>query len=81
GDVAAAARLARRLGMGLVVIDLSRAGTGAGIDKRVPRGFRESNAMAFYAGGVATDEDLSYLADHGFSGAIVGTAFAKGAFR
>lgn len=78
GDVAACA-VAAGVG-GLIVLDLARVGTGAGIDLDVMRAVRAAapHVALCAGGGVRDSADLAALASAGCDGALIATALHRG---
>ena len=79
--VAAHAAHAAGAGVGaLIVIDLARVGTGAGLDLRLIARVRDAAPalMLLAGGGVSGLDDLARLADAGCDGALVATALQDG---
>jgi uncharacterized protein related to proFAR isomerase len=70
--------LAEDLGLPVVVVDHSRAGTKGGVDKSVAWHARHHGPGAWFAGGVADGRDLDRLEDLGYQGALVSTALIDG---
>jgi uncharacterized protein related to proFAR isomerase len=70
--------LADDLRIPLVVVDHSRAGTAAGIDRSVAWHARHHEHGAYYAGGIASQRDLDVLEDLGYDGALISTALLEG---
>jgi phosphoribosylformimino-5-aminoimidazole carboxamide ribotide isomerase len=64
----------------VIVLDLARVGTGAGLDFALIARVRESTPgqMLLAGGGVRGYEDLARLADAGCDGALVATALHDG---
>jgi phosphoribosylformimino-5-aminoimidazole carboxamide ribotide isomerase len=64
----------------VIVLDLARVGTGAGVDLALMRRVRAAapHAALFAGGGVRGPDDLSRLADAGCDGALVATALHDG---
>jgi phosphoribosylformimino-5-aminoimidazole carboxamide ribotide isomerase len=64
----------------IILIDLARVGTGAGIDMGLVGRIREtaSHATLLAGGGVRSIDDLARLADAGCDGALVATALHDG---
>jgi phosphoribosylformimino-5-aminoimidazole carboxamide ribotide isomerase len=63
---------------GCILLNLGRVGTGTGLPPDL-EGIRAACQKAlFYGGGVGSVEDLEYLRDAGFDGAIVATAVHRG---
>jgi phosphoribosylformimino-5-aminoimidazole carboxamide ribotide isomerase len=67
----------------VIVLDLARVGTGAGIDTALLRRIRAAapNVALFAGGGVRDQVDLDALAEIGCDGALVATALLSGAIR
>lgn len=67
----------------IIVLDLARVGTGAGVDVGVMTAIREAapGAALFAGGGVRDASDLDALTSSGFDGALVATALLNGAIR
>ena len=81
GRVAGVAARAALAGVGsVIVLDLARVGSRAGIDLDVMRAVRASvpGVALFAGGGVRDDADLVALADVGCDGALVATALQRG---
>lgn len=81
GGVGAIAARAADAGVGtLIVLDLARVGSGAGVDGRVIAEVRAAApGVALLAGGGVRDaDDLRRLADAGCDGALVATALLEG---
>lgn len=70
--------LAEELKIPLVVVDHSRAGTAAGIDRSVAWHAREHEPGAYFAGGIASQRDLDVLEDLDYEGALISTALLEG---
>jgi phosphoribosylformimino-5-aminoimidazole carboxamide ribotide isomerase len=64
----------------VIVLDLARVGTGAGVDLALMRRVRAAapHVALFAGGGVHGPEDLARLADAGCDGALVATALHDG---
>jgi phosphoribosylformimino-5-aminoimidazole carboxamide ribotide isomerase len=64
----------------VVMIDLARVGTGAGLDLELIARVREAvpDLTLLAGGGVRGQEDLAHLADCGCDGALVATAIHDG---
>jgi phosphoribosylformimino-5-aminoimidazole carboxamide ribotide isomerase len=75
-----AARAASAGASAVIVIDLARVGTGAGLDLELIAGVREAvpGLTLLAGGGVRGQEDLARLADCGCDGALVATAVHEG---
>lgn len=69
---------AEDLGVPIVVVDLSRAGTKQGVDKSVAWHARHHGPGAYFAGGISDARDLDRLEDLGYQGALVSTALIEG---
>lgn len=71
---------AERLGFeGCIILNLSAVGTQSGIDPMILKSLRSAySGKLLYGGGVATIDDLHYIANTGFDGAIVATAVHNG---
>jgi phosphoribosylformimino-5-aminoimidazole carboxamide ribotide isomerase len=67
----------------VIVLDLARVGTDAGVDTALLRRIRaaEPNVALFAGGGVRDQVDLDTLAEMGCDGALVATALLSGAIR
>lgn len=67
----------------MIVLDLARVGTGAGIDRELMTTIRQAAPAAalFVGGGVRDESDLEAVASAGFDGALVATALITGAIR
>ena len=67
----------------IIVLDVARVGTGAGIDlEPIAAARRAAPGVALFAGGgVRSGEDLNQLAAAGCDGALVATALLSGALR
>ena len=65
----------------LIVLDLERVGTGAGIEATLLATLREAvpDVLLFAGGGVCGPDDLSRLVEVGCDGALVATALQNGA--
>lgn len=70
--------LAEDLKIPLVVVDHSRAGTAAGIDRSVAWHARQHDHGAYFAGGISSQRDLDVLEDLGYEGALISTALLEG---
>lgn len=83
GVVDVAARGARAGARHLIVLDLARVGTGAGIDVELVGAVRETagDAAVYAGGGVRGVTDLHSLRAAGCDGALVGTALLDGVVR
>jgi phosphoribosylformimino-5-aminoimidazole carboxamide ribotide isomerase len=76
------ARRAAAAGAGtVIVLDLARVGTGAGIDLPLMRAVRDAapDVALIAGGGVRNDADLQALLAAGYDGALVATALLSGA--
>jgi phosphoribosylformimino-5-aminoimidazole carboxamide ribotide isomerase len=79
--LAEVAQRAAAAGVGaLIVLDVARVGTGAGIDLEVMRAVRTSAPaiVLFAGGGIRSSADVDALADAGCDGALVATALQLG---
>jgi phosphoribosylformimino-5-aminoimidazole carboxamide ribotide isomerase len=67
----------------IIVLDLARVGTGAGIDLDLIAAARRAapGVAVFAGGGVRSSEELTQLAAAGCDGALVATALLSGALR
>jgi phosphoribosylformimino-5-aminoimidazole carboxamide ribotide isomerase len=67
----------------VIVLDLARVGTGAGIDMAVLHRIRAAvpNVALFAGGGLRDQADLDALAETGCDGALVATALLSGAIK
>lgn len=64
---------------GIILLNISSVGTGAGIDEGFAKAIRSATKKPLiYGGGVRTEEDLKILRDAGFDGVIISTAVHKG---
>ena len=65
---------------GIVVLDLARVGTGAGVDLELIRAVRASapSVALFAGGGVRSNADITELANVGCDGVLVATALHRG---
>ncbi|HKM41252.1 MAG TPA: HisA/HisF-related TIM barrel protein [Methanocorpusculum sp.] len=64
---------------GIILLNISLVGTGAGIDKEFVKSIRSATKKPLiYGGGVKTEDDLKILSDAGFDGVIISTAVHKG---
>ena len=82
--VAELAQRAASVGVGtIIILDLARVGTGAGIDLELIASVRRAapGVALFAGGGVGNSEDLDRLASAGCDGALVATALLSGALR
>jgi phosphoribosylformimino-5-aminoimidazole carboxamide ribotide isomerase len=80
---AVAARAAAAGVVGVIVLDLGRVGTGAGVDVDVIRAVRAHapRVALFVGGGVRGEGDLGALEDVGCDGVLVATALQQGRLR
>lgn len=67
----------------IIVLDLARVGSGAGVDLELMAEVRRTvpEVKLFAGGGVRSDEDLDLLARAGCDGALIATALLSGALR
>jgi len=63
--------LARELGLGLIVLDLARAGRSDGLDRALAARFRDTGVPRWFAGGVRADGDPADLEGMGYRGCVV----------
>jgi phosphoribosylformimino-5-aminoimidazole carboxamide ribotide isomerase len=78
------ARSAAEKGAGtIIVLDVARVGTSAGVDLELMAAVRRAvpDVALFAGGGVRSGEDLDLLARAGCDGALVATALLSGALR
>lgn len=81
GDESLALALARELGLGVVVIDLARAGTMEGHDAGLAARFADLGLERWFAGGIRSLAEVRQLEERGYRGCLVGTALLGGALR
>jgi len=83
-SVSQVARGAADAGAGtIIVLDLARVGSGAGVDLELMAEVRRTvpEVTVFAGGGVRSEDDLDRLARVGCDGALVATALLSGALR
>lgn len=66
--------LARELGLGIIVIDLARAGTQRGPDTVLASRFQSTGLDRWFTGGVRHSQDAHDLEQLGYKGCLVATA-------
>lgn len=79
-DEGKALALARELGLGIVVIDLARAGSKAGFDRSLASRFESTGLERWFAGGIRDSQDARDLEALGYKGCLVGSAMLEGSW-